>query len=87
VPKKTTKKTSTKAEEAVNFESALSELETLVECMEKGELSLEQALTDFQRGIELSRQCQQALNAAEKQVQILITQGEEDKLAPFDVEE
>ena len=87
MPKKTTKKTSTQAEEAVNFESALSELETLVEHMEKGELSLEQALTDFQRGIELSRQCQQALNSAEKQVQILITQGEEDKLAPFDAKE
>ena len=86
MPKKTTTKTP-KSGEAVNFESSLRELESLVERMEKGDLSLEQALTDFQRGIELSRHCQQALNAAEKQVQILIGQGEGDKLAPFDVEE
>ena len=87
MPKKTTKKTPSKTWETVNFESSLRELESLVERMEKGDLSLEQALTDFQRGIELSRHCQQALNAAEKQVQILISQGEGDKLAPFDVEE
>ena len=86
MPKKTSSKTP-KAGEPVDFETSLRELEGLVERMEKGDLSLEQALADFQRGIELSRHCQQALNAAEKQVQILIGQGEGDKLVPFDVEE
>ena len=86
MPKKTSPKTP-KAGEPADFETSLRELEGLVERMEKGDLSLEQALADFQRGIELSRHCQQAVNAAEKQVQILIGQGEGDKLVPFDVEE
>jgi len=85
MPKKSSKKTSNHAAPA-DFEKALNELEGLVEKMEKGELSLEQALTDFQRGIELSRICQDTLKAAEQKVQILIEQGENGQLAPFDPE-
>ena len=85
MPKKSSKKTSNHAASA-DFEKALNELEGLVEKMEKGELSLEQALTDFQRGIELSRICQDTLKAAEQKVQILIEQGENGQLAPFDPE-
>ncbi len=54
-----------------SFEEALSELETLVENMEQGELSLEQSLKSFERGIALTRSCQQALKTAEQKVEIL----------------
>lgn len=54
-----------------NFEGALNELESLVESMEEGELSLEDALAGYERGIALSRTCQQALDAAEQRILIL----------------
>lgn len=85
MPKKTTKKAKA-TDESAGFEASLAELEALVERMEKGELSLEEALTDFQRGIELSRQCQQSLKSAEQKVQILLGQSEQGDLAPFDKE-
>lgn len=55
-----------------NFETALEELETLVERMEGGETSLEESLADFERGIELTRSCQTALTEAEQKVEILL---------------
>lgn len=56
----------------IDFEKALDELESLVERMEQGESSLEDSLKDFERGIELTRQCQAALAEAEQKVQILL---------------
>lgn len=53
------------------FEESLAQLETLVSDMEDGNLSLEEALSAFETGIKLTRQCQQALQAAELKVQIL----------------
>ena len=55
----------------VDFESALKELETLVSRMESGELSLDESLKAFERGIELTRKCQSSLEAAELKVQTL----------------
>lgn len=86
MPKKLTKKSPDKSGVA-DFEQALNELEGLVEKMEKGELSLEQAMADFQRGIELSRACQESLRAAEQKVQILIEQGKTEQLVPFDTDD
>jgi exodeoxyribonuclease VII small subunit len=63
VPKASSKKPS--------FEQALNELETLVETMEQGELSLEESLKSFERGVLLTRTCQQALKQAEQKIQIL----------------
>lgn len=48
-----------------DFEKALSELESLVEKMEQGELTLEQSLQHFERGVALTRTCQQALEQAQ----------------------
>lgn len=56
---------------SLSFEHALSELESLVDRLEQGELTLEAALADFERGIGLSRACQQAIDAAEQRVRIL----------------
>ena len=60
-----------------SFEESLAELESLVETLEKGELSLEDSLKLFERGIELTRHCQKALKSAEQKVRILSAQGEE----------
>jgi exodeoxyribonuclease VII small subunit len=54
-----------------NFEAALEELEQLVERMETGELSLEESLKAFERGVVLTRDCQKALKDAELRVQAL----------------
>lgn len=54
-----------------NFEAALEELEQLVERMETGELSLEESLQAFERGVVLTRDCQKALKEAELRVQAL----------------
>ncbi len=55
----------------LDFDGAIRELEALVERMEKGELSLEESLKTFERGIELTRACQKALDEAEQKVEIL----------------
>lgn len=55
----------------VDFEATLSELETLVERMESGDLSLEDSLSAFERGVTLTRECQQALSEAELRVKTL----------------
>ncbi len=55
----------------LNFEKALRELETLVESMEQGDLSLEDSLKAFERGVELTRTCQKSLDEAEQKVEFL----------------
>lgn len=60
-----------KDNEEPNFEQALKELEILVEKLESGELSLEESLKHFERGVALTRICQTALGNAEQRVQIL----------------
>jgi exodeoxyribonuclease VII small subunit len=66
-----------------DFEQALAELEALVEKMEQGDLSLEESLQSFERGIQLTRNCQQALQAAEQKVQILLDKDGGAQLEDF----
>ena len=54
-----------------NFETAMADLEELVAKIETGDLSLEDSLKEFEKGIKLSRICQQALTDAEQRVKIL----------------
>ena len=56
-----------------SFEQQLSELETLVEQMENGDVSLEDSLKSFERGIKLTRSCQKSLKDAELKVKILLS--------------
>lgn len=70
-----------------SFETALGELEGLVEKMERGDLSLEDSLAAFERGIQLTRTCQEALNQAEQKVEQLLTQGGQEQIAPFDADD
>ena len=55
-----------------NLEKAIGELEELVEQMESGDLTLDQSLKQFEKGVKLSRQCQAALTEAEQKVKILL---------------
>lgn len=59
-----------------DFESALAELETIVKTLEQGDLTLEQSLERFERGIALSRFCHTRLEHAERRVEVLTGQGE-----------
>ena len=81
------KKPSAKSAESFSFEAALDELEQLVERMERGDIPLEESLKDFERGIELTRACQEALRSAEQKVQILIEKRGQEELAPFQPDE
>ena len=57
------------------FEATLEKLETIVEKMEQGDMSLEDSLKAFEQGIQLTRSCQKALVEAEQQVQLLLQEN------------
>ncbi|MDR2214182.1 MAG: exodeoxyribonuclease VII small subunit [Pseudomonadales bacterium] len=69
-----------------NFELALAELEALVAGMEDGELSLEDSLKAFEKGVKLTRECQQALAQAEQKVQLLMQEGATVETEPYALE-
>jgi exodeoxyribonuclease VII small subunit len=66
------------------FEASMEELEKLVEQMEQGDISLEESLKAFERGIKLTRACQQSLQEAEQKVQILLEKNGQQNLEPFE---
>ncbi|WP_226663614.1 exodeoxyribonuclease VII small subunit [Microbulbifer aggregans] len=72
---------------AATFESALEELEQLVERLESGDLPLDEALADFERGVKLTRECQQKLASAEQKVKVLMEEGGKVQELPFDAED
>ena len=80
-----TKKRS-KKDSPPDFETALEELETLVEQMEAGEITLEESLQHFERGILLTRTCQEALKAAEQKVEILLENSTDANTQAFDTD-
>jgi len=63
----------------MKFEEKLNKLEKIVDGMEKGELSLEQALKDFEEGVRLTRECQKELTDAEQKVKKLLGFDESNK--------
>ena len=75
------------AKKSFPFEESLSKLESLVERMEEGDLSLEDSLQTFEQGIKLIRECQNALNSAEQKVKLLIEQNGELEEQPFDIDD
>ena len=72
------------ATDPVKFEAALEELESLVAQMESGNLSLDDSLKAFERGIALTRRCSSALKEAELKVKALTEDGE---LLDFDADD
>ena len=69
------------------LEKSLAELETLVEKLEGGDLSLEETLKYFERGVKLTRECQATLKEAEQKVEILLNKTVEDKPSSFETPE
>lgn len=59
-----------------DFEAALSELDALVKKLEEGDLSLEQSLALYERGVQLSRFCHARLEEAERRIEILTDRGD-----------
>jgi len=77
---------SVKTPPPVDFERSLDELEQLVARMEGGELSLDESLTSFERGIGLYRHCQQSLEQAKLRVRLLLDPDAPDSAEPFEPE-
>jgi exodeoxyribonuclease VII small subunit len=67
-----------------DFEQALSELEGLIERLERGDLPLDEALKAFERGVALTRHCQACLQAAQQKVEILLKRGGEREVQSFE---
>ena len=76
----------TEASPAADFEHSLDELEQLVARMEGGQLSLDESLASFERGIGLFRHCQQSLEQAELRVRLLLDPEAPDGAEPFEPE-
>jgi exodeoxyribonuclease VII small subunit len=71
--------------ENLTFEESLSELDTIVNNLEQGELSLEESMSLFERGLSLSQISQSKLQAAEQKVKILLEKNGKQQLSNFDV--
>lgn len=69
-----------------SFEHQLASLEKIVRELERGDLPLEQSLELFERGVRLSRACQERLNEAERRIEVLLRSGDGGGglIAPFD---
>ncbi|GLP98339.1 MAG: exodeoxyribonuclease VII small subunit [Pseudomonadota bacterium] len=70
----------------LDYEAAVKELEALVERLEEGDISLEESLKLYERGVLLTRDCQESLQAAEQKVQMLLQQSGQNNLVDFDPE-
>lgn len=70
-----------------HFEKAMAELENLVQKMEQGDITLEESLKQFEKGIALTRACQKALQEAEHKVNILIQENDKTIIEKFEPNE
>ena len=75
-----------KGEKGMEFEKKIKELEGIVEQMASGDLSLEDSLKSFEKGIRISRECSKQLNKSEQKVQELIAINEEGTAETKDFE-
>jgi exodeoxyribonuclease VII small subunit len=73
--------------QTLSFEKAYQELEATVQKLEEGNLTLEEAISIYERGIHLARRCSAALDAAELQVQKLTLVDDQQQLGMFFEEE
>ena len=71
----------------MSFEESLVELEGIVEKLEKGQLSLDESLVLFEKGIKLVRECNTKLKSAQQKVEQLIEENGGLRTEPFEVEE
>ena len=71
--------------ENLSFEESLTELDAIVHNLEQGELSLEDSMALFERGLNLSQISQIKLQAAEQKVKILLEKNDQQQLTDFDL--
>jgi len=74
------------SEAELSFENAIAELEDIVQKLEKGELSLEESISFFQRGVELTKYCNKKLDEAERSITMLI-EDEKGQITEVDLPE
>jgi len=67
-----------------DLEKSMSQLEDIVQQLEAGDIPLEKALQQFEKGVKLSRDCQQALDSAEQRINILLQDDLRDFAADDD---
>jgi exodeoxyribonuclease VII small subunit len=75
---------SKKSDAGPDFEKTLAKLEKLVVDLEQGDLSLDESLSGFKHGVELTRQCQTVLDNAQQTVEQLIKNDDENSAKPFE---
>ena len=75
------------ASPVADFEHSMQALEDLVGKMETGDMTLEESLAAYERGVGLYRHCQTALEQAELRVRLLSDPGNPDDARPFDASE
>jgi exodeoxyribonuclease VII small subunit len=68
----------------IHFEHSIAELEEIVIKLEKGELTLEESLDHFEKGITLARQCQKVLSEAEQKIESLANSNLRNEIADND---
>ena len=76
-----------KTKKLPDFEKSLEELESLVEQLESGDLSLDESLKQFKRGVELTRHCQGVLEKAQQTVEKLVDNTDENSAVPFETDD
>lgn len=67
-----------------SLEESLAEISKLIDEMENKDLTLEQSLAHFERGISLVRHCQKALSTAEQKVKLLVQQNDQETLVDYE---
>lgn len=72
-----------KQQKTPSFEQSINELEELVAALETGDLSLEDSLSTFEKGVKLTKECQQQLSEAEQKVSLLVGEGDDMRLEDF----
>ncbi|MCG8587874.1 MAG: exodeoxyribonuclease VII small subunit [Proteobacteria bacterium] len=82
-PPRSRTKTAAEGEE-LPFEGALGRIEEIVDRLEEGDLPLEEALSAFEEGVRLTKRCATQLEAAERRIEVLLKDGEEWLVRPFE---
>lgn len=72
------------SDNGTSFEKAISELEEIVKKLEKGELTLDESIECFQRGVELTKYCSRRLDEAERSITMLI-EGENGSISEKEI--
>lgn len=70
-----------------NFEEAIKKLEDIVSELEKGNLNLDESVKKFEEGVNISKQCNEILQTAEKRISILLEKNGEIIEEEFETEE